>query len=323
VEIRQLRYFVKIVDAGSLSKAAQTLHVAQPALSHQMTQLEAELGEQLLVRRYDGVKVSEPGEVFYRHACRVLRDIEDLAAAVKRPRHELAGTVCVGLPQCTSSLLALPLNEAVLRSHPGIRLEFFDEDAGNVVSGVRSGKLDVAVLASDDDAMLVDAMPLMDEELFFVCRRAEDVRPQPKPVSELAGVRLALPGASHPLRVRIEASVRACSAVTLAAPVLEAHSVNLLMLAAQTGLGPTILPWGAVSRLVAQGVLSAAPLMPAMHRRLYLCASAHGAPTLAALAVKDLLVQTVCKHVSAGAWAAVAVAGASAASRAEGHRDNS
>ena len=61
MEIRQLRYFLKIADIGSLSRASQALHIAQPALSYQVAQLEGELGHSLLHRRHNGVQMTEQG----------------------------------------------------------------------------------------------------------------------------------------------------------------------------------------------------------------------------------------------------------------------
>ena len=68
MELRQFKYFVAIVDCGSLSRAAQQLFIAQSALSKQMAELEAELGTQLLLRSRNGVAMTEAGKVFYEYA---------------------------------------------------------------------------------------------------------------------------------------------------------------------------------------------------------------------------------------------------------------
>jgi len=76
IQLRHLRYFVGIVDAGSLSRAATTLYVAQPALSQQMAELEQELGLPLLHRSARGVRPTPAGEVLYREAQAILRHME-------------------------------------------------------------------------------------------------------------------------------------------------------------------------------------------------------------------------------------------------------
>ena len=81
MEIRQLRYFLKIAELGSFSRASQTLHVAQPALSHQIAQLDGELGHGLLHRRHNGVQMTEQGQAFYSQAQQILKEIDDAVRA--------------------------------------------------------------------------------------------------------------------------------------------------------------------------------------------------------------------------------------------------
>ena len=76
MNLRRLQYFVKIVDIGSLTQAADILHVAQPALSQQLATLEGEVRQQLLVRTKRGVTPTEAGKVLYRHAQLILRQCE-------------------------------------------------------------------------------------------------------------------------------------------------------------------------------------------------------------------------------------------------------
>ena len=73
MNLRRLKYFVKIVDIGSLTQAADVLHIAQPALSQQLATLEGEVRQQLLVRTKRGVTPTEAGKVLYRHAQLILR----------------------------------------------------------------------------------------------------------------------------------------------------------------------------------------------------------------------------------------------------------
>src|SRR3546814_10857548 len=76
LELRQLKYLACIVEAGSLSRASQALHVAQPALSQQINRLEEELGVKLLVRSVRGVTPTEVGAAVYQQAKLVLKQIE-------------------------------------------------------------------------------------------------------------------------------------------------------------------------------------------------------------------------------------------------------
>src|SRR5208282_4287764 len=106
MDLRQLRYFVGIVQAGSLSRAADRLHVAQSAISHHLSSLEAELERQLVTRGPKGILLTEAGSVLYRHAEAILRHVEfakqDAMSALNVP----SGRVSIGFPVALASILA-------------------------------------------------------------------------------------------------------------------------------------------------------------------------------------------------------------------------
>src|SRR5437868_13135860 len=99
MELRQLKYFLAIADNGSLSKAAGRLFIAQSALSHQMAQLEKELGAKLLHRSATGVTLTESGHIFYEHAQAMLRQSVDARTAIRMAADSPVGTVVLGIPQ--------------------------------------------------------------------------------------------------------------------------------------------------------------------------------------------------------------------------------
>lgn len=73
---RQLRYFAKVVELGGITRAAESLHIAQPALSQQISKLEDQFGTQLLVRTSKGISPTENGRILYRHANFVMQQLE-------------------------------------------------------------------------------------------------------------------------------------------------------------------------------------------------------------------------------------------------------
>lgn len=120
MNFRRLRYFVKIVDVGSVTQAADLLHVAQPSLSQQMATLEGEVRQQLLLRTKQGVVPTEAGKVLYRHAQAILRQVDQAKLEMKAAGQGLSGAVSVGLaPGTAASALALPLLRAVRARHRG------------------------------------------------------------------------------------------------------------------------------------------------------------------------------------------------------------
>ena len=91
MNLRRLKYFVKIVDIGSLTQAAEVLHIAQPALSQQVATLEGEMDQQLLIRTKRGVTPTEAGKILYTHARTILRQCEQAQLAVHNVGQTLSG----------------------------------------------------------------------------------------------------------------------------------------------------------------------------------------------------------------------------------------
>lgn len=257
MDTRRLYSFVRVVDAGSITRAAVLLHIAQPALSQQMSALEAQFGQQLLTRSKQGVEPTEAGRELYRHARTILRQLEQAHADVEVVGRELAGGVSVGLaPYSTVNALALPLLSVVRARHPRVVLHL-DEIAGVLSEALMTGRMDMALLYDRGPIRGVDFEPLLTEQLVVVGPR--QLLPTPPddgsiPVSDLAEVPLLLPGPSHTIRQVVEKALIAAS--TAANVVAEVDTVSLTTRAVRAGLGATILPESVAERTVGRGDLS-------------------------------------------------------------------
>src|SRR6201991_1415928 len=97
MQFRQLRYFTKVLEAGSFSRAAATIHVAQPALSQQVAELEERLGVTLLVRSARGVRPTAAGEVLHREAREILHQLDQLPGTVRSSSGDAHGIVNIGM----------------------------------------------------------------------------------------------------------------------------------------------------------------------------------------------------------------------------------
>lgn len=308
MELRQLRYFVKIADLGSLSKASRALHIAQPALSQQMAQLESELGHPLLTRLSTGVRMTEQGEIFYRHAQRVLRGIDDIPAAVASLEKSPSGTVSIGLPQSTAWQYAEPLMETVASRYPAITLEIFDEISAHIPGRVTSGKFDMGVIVHEEDPGVLDSIPLMDEQLFLLSRA--DVAPRLGSVTALDLSRLALPlsipGPGQGVRPMLDALfVR--EGVKLPAPPVRANSIGIMRHSVLAGIAHSVMPWGTMAPELAGGIVVATPFEPRLTRRVYLGTAPAAALSVAARAVHETLLALVKERVAGGQWHGTAV----------------
>jgi LysR family nitrogen assimilation transcriptional regulator len=302
VELRQLRYFVAIVEHGSLSRAAGVLHVAQPALTQQLRQLEEELGALLLHRSAQGVHSTDAGKVFYEHAQAILKQVADARSAVTQSARP-TGTVTLGLPHSISAALALPLLAAAREQYPDITLQLTEELTGHLAEQLKSGRVNLAVLFDDGQLTPFATTPLAEEALRFICR-ADAPWFQGRTAVTLAealGATLILPGLQHGVRPRIETVAQAAGLAT--AGVIEINSIAILKSALMADMGATILPVAPVLPEIERGQMRWLDIVePAISRTVVLCASRNLPPTTAVTAISKLAVDVVRRLCTSAAW---------------------
>ena len=303
MELRQLRYFVAIVDHGSLSRAALVLHVAQPALTQQLRQLEDELGAQLLHRSAQGVLSTDAGKVFYAHAQAILKQVGDARSAVTQSTTRPSGSVTLGLPHSISGALALLLLVAVRQRYPEITLQLTEELSGSLAEQLKSGRINLAVLFDDGQLAPFATTALVQEALMFIARAGSAFGPAGPQVSlaDALATTLILPAQQQGVRPLIERVAR--SAGLALANVIEINSIAILKSALLADMGATILPLAPLLAETSAGVLQARPLhRPAMAREVHLCASRNIPLTNAAAAVSRLVHDVSIDLCGSGAW---------------------
>ncbi|MFD3928821.1 nitrogen assimilation transcriptional regulator NAC [Streptomyces sp. NPDC058614] len=291
MDTRRLYSFVKIVDAGSITRAADILHIAQPALSQQVSTLETQFKQQLLIRSKRGVAPTEAGRALYRHAQLILRQLELAQAAVDVSGRAPAGSVSVGLaPYSTGAALALPLLRAVRERYPDILLHINENFGGVISEAIMTGRMDMAFIYGAGPLRGVQFEPMRTEDLYLVGAPGTAASALPGDdvtIAELADVGLLLPSRIHTIRQVVDAAFRHASLEPRV--VGEIESVLTLTSAIDAGLGATVLPWSA-----AQAILDVRKLVvrritdPAIEVKLSLCTSDHQPLSEPALAVHDL-----------------------------------
>lgn len=291
MNLRRLKYFVKIVDVGSLTQAAEVLHIAQPALSQQLITLEDEFQQQLLVRTKRGVTATEAGATLYRHAQLILRQYEQAQADVKSAGQALSGQVSVGLaPGTGASALSLPLLRTVRARHPNILL-YINENFGTTLSElIMNGRMDMAVLYGDKPVHGLSFQLLMNEEMFLVAPRSMGIVQDKLAVSDLRDVPLLLPRPYNYLRKYVDegfASVQMTPNV-----VAEIESASTLSAAVSAGIGATILPESTARVVAATGdIVQSRIVSPVIKIPLSVCLSDHLPLSEPAAAVRDILLE--------------------------------
>jgi LysR family nitrogen assimilation transcriptional regulator len=294
MDTRRLHAFVKIVDIGSLTRAAAILHIAQPALSQQIVTLETHFGKQLLVRSKRGVVPTDAGRALYRHAQVMLRQLEQARTDIENAGTTVAGRVSVGLaPLSTAATLALPLLQTVRERYPGIILQI-NENVGGVISEmIMTGKMDIAFIYDPGPIRGVDFEPVLTEDLFLVApadmlppdaEGAEEIA-----VSDVARLDLVLATRIHTVLQLVDMTFRR---VGLDVNVIaEIESVPTLARAVWAGLGGTILPWSSASA-VANGrddIAVRRITRPSMQVKVSICTSDQLPLSEPAQAVSDVL----------------------------------
>ena len=167
MELRQLRYFVSVVDAGSITRACDSLHVVQSAVSHQLRLLEEELGSNLLLRSGMGVSPTASGTALYSHARTILKQVEDAKSSVAFEESHISGSVVMGIAGSTAQLCAVPILAASRQSYPDVMLSIHEGVSNALVAAVVAGQIDLAVVYASAATEKLDVLQVVSEPMFF------------------------------------------------------------------------------------------------------------------------------------------------------------
>ena len=287
MQYRHLYYFVRIVEAGSFSQAARTIHVAQPALSQQIGELEASLGLLLLERSARGVRPTAAGQRFYEEASSILRRYEALPGLVQSTGGEVAGLVSLGMPASLSTTLVGPFIEACRAAYPKIILKFIDGDSEFLREEVEKSRLDLVLGFEDEFFPVVLRRPLFRQNHYLIC--SKDTAPAGSTISlqEVAKIPLILPGALNARRIVIERAFAAAGLkLNLAA---EAVTVASELSAVRSGAASTILNLGNMDGFSVQDFAEPILIEPTFYMTCCLLWPSDHSLSMAADRVRELL----------------------------------
>ncbi|MBK0004552.1 nitrogen assimilation transcriptional regulator NAC [Erwinia sp. S43] len=295
MNLRRLKYFVKIVDIGSLTQAAEVLHIAQPALSQQVATLENELDQQLLIRTKRGVTPTEAGKILYSHARTILRQCEQAQLAVVNAGQVLTGQVSIGLaPGTAASSLTMPLLQTVREQFPEVLVYLHENSGSSLNEKVMNGQLDMAVLYDRSPTAGITSIPLLKEELYLVGTTA--CPGQHVDLAAVAEMNLFLPRDYSAVRKRVD---EAFSLRRLSARIIgEIESIATLTAAVSSGMGVTVLPESAARALVTStNAWMARISSPTLNLPLSLNVSSRQPLSPSAQAVKNILLSLLNRPV--------------------------
>lgn len=318
LNLKTLRYFVAVIDAGSLSRAARQLFIAQPALTARMKKLENELEVQLLERSATGVTPTAAGSYLYEDACDLLQQAKNIQRRIRQSSNKPTGSVTLALPFLLASLLTGPLLAQMSRRYPHVRVFILDDLSVAVQEALGEGRADLGILVDQDEEQGLKSYPLVREAIYFCGRDDNELI---KGLLWTSGRRnhlgrhvpdiwfeetTRLPLLTQSRRFAMRRGVeKVASGLGLTLNIAHEHdSTRVLRSLCLDGAGFAYVPACAVRGLPAPDPrwISARVIKPELARSYYLATPAAAPSNLATEAVKTILLDQVHETIASGLW---------------------
>lgn len=274
MEIRRLQYFVCTAELGSLCRASDVLHIAQPALTRQVRLLEEELGVTLFTRTRRGMRLTEEGEQLLADVVGPLRQLEGALQNIRSFSSGLSGAVAIGMTPTVAYFLAQPLLERIGMEAPNIAARIVEGTGLHLGEGLMTGELDMALLYDPvHDQRLVNR-DLLTEEMVVVGAPGCGLGPERlMAIDELTELPLILPNPKNGLRGITERYAAKYGVRFQIKYVIDSFQVLKEMVG--KGHGYTIMPLSSVLREVEGGTLAYSPVHKPSQRTLMLATRTH------------------------------------------------
>lgn len=268
MDLRQLEYFVAVVEQGSFSRAAAMLNLAQPSVSRQVALLEEELGQRLLERTGRGVTATDAGQTLLAHARVMLNAAQQALSDLKEMHAEPVGRIVVGLPNRVALGLGVPLIRAFRQRFPNALLSVVEGLSLSLREGMIAGRIDLGLLFDPAPTPLLSYETLMRERMMLVTPKGYKL-PAQVSLAMLSEFPLVLPGSHNPIRSLVDAVLLPRRIVLNV--VAEVGAVHTALAVVEEGLACSILPDSALGLSGPQGSIQAVPIgPPAMRNHLVL-----------------------------------------------------
>ncbi len=283
MDIRALQYFTRVVELGSITRAAAYLHVAQPALSRHVRHLEEELGAPLLIRESRGIRLTDHGRMLFDHAKTILRDIQRAKDEVRGSACSPSGSVALGLVPTVCPVIAPILFASLRRDHPRIELTMSENYSSPLLDWLNEGRIDLAVLTEPAPTRRFVVDRLVKEEMVLAapkrCRApgavtVDELARTPVIISQgIRGIMDNLLGHDGPLLTAM----------------IELNSIETIRLMVRQGIGAAVLPCSIVRNDAGRGDLTLHTIGNGFYRHLATAFARTRRLSLAAQTVKNTL----------------------------------
>jgi LysR family nitrogen assimilation transcriptional regulator len=205
MDFRQLRTFTCVAELGSLSKASDTLRIAQPALSRQIKLLEHELRTELFTRNGRGMVLTDAGRLLLARTSGIVRQVDQIRDDIQSAQGPPSGRVVLGLVPTVSCVLSARFARRCVENFPGISLRIVESYSGHLIEWLHRGEMDLSIIYGRTADLHLAAQPLGRDLIVAVGPRGCGLsRKKQVELGWLLRQRLVLPSHSHGLRALIE-----------------------------------------------------------------------------------------------------------------------
>lgn len=302
MDLKQLRTFRAVAELGSLSKAADRLRAAQPALSRHIKLLEHELRVELFVRNRRGMLLTSAGRLLLDRTAGLVRQIEQVRDDIQSASGRPSGRVILGLVPTVSAVLSGRLARRVVTDFPEISLRIVESYGGHLVEWLHRGEMDLAITYGPAVDLHLSVQLIGHEDIAVVGPPGSGLNKRKQvDLKWLVKQNLILPSLSHGLRALLEKAV-AREKLTLNA-LIEADSYRAQISLMEEGLGYTLLPPSAIrAELAARRLEMAALVGPSVSRELILASPVAHPPSIATTALSTLIASEIERLSGEGLW---------------------
>jgi LysR family transcriptional regulator, nitrogen assimilation regulatory protein len=254
MDLKQIQYFIALFEDGSVTRAAKRLNIVQPALSMQISKLEAELNQKLFERDPHGMMPTDAARLMYRLYTPIMRDIDQACEQLSRRDVIVTGRVMLGMV-ASEAQSVLPESLAKFNAlFPQVEVSVADGFSAQLVEAIEAGRLDAAIINKPRGRLSLDIHPLLDEEMVLVTSVAHG-RDLPAAIdlSRMPDIELVLPTRRNGLRGVLDAALMAADIVIQ--PKFEIDLLSAIVQFVEKSDVATILPRVVVQPKVALGLL--------------------------------------------------------------------
>ena len=277
MNLRQLKYFVSVVQTGSMTRAAEQLHVAQTALGMQIRQIEEDLGVALLVRHSRGVEPTKAGRLLHERAGAILKLVDQTRREVRSCEREESETIRLGITPALMLTLGTELAVTVRNHLPQLFLSMAEAMSHVLVEMLARHEVDFILCYDVPDRPGFSRTALLQDDLVLATLPGPRLSRQPIAFVDVLDETLAMPEAGDAVRAVV---ARTAHELGLELKVeYEVRSIAAMKNLVARGAASSVLPYFSVAEEVKTGMIDARPIVtPSLRRTLFLASSTKSGP---------------------------------------------